>query len=76
MIHISLEREEGAALKWAKTFKQPWPIMLAKDTNQKTLIEPYKITGVPTYILVDREGNQVARGSKASVLAAAKKDEA
>lgn len=75
MVHISLDRSPDAALNWAKSFKQPWPIMLQKDTNQKALVAPYNVRGVPTYILVDREGKEVARG-KAAALAKAKKDEA
>ena len=72
MIHISMDRSEDAALKWAKSFKQPWPIMLLKDTNQNKLMTPYNVRAVPTYILVDREGKEVARG-KAAALAAASK---
>ena len=49
--------------------------MLQKDTNQNKLVAPYNVRGVPTYILVDREGKEVARG-KAAALAAANKDEA
>jgi len=49
--------------------------MLQEDTDQKKLVEPYKVRGVPAYILVDRNGKEVARG-KAAALAAAKKDEA
>ena len=75
MINITMDRAENDALKWAKSFKQPWPIMLQKDPNQKNLVTPYNVRGVPTYILVDREGKEVARG-KAAALAAAKKDEA
>ena len=75
MIHISLDRVENDALKWAKSFKQPWPIMLQKDNKKNKLVTPYNVRGVPTYILVDREGKEVARG-KAAALAAAKKDEA
>jgi len=75
MIHISLDQSSDAALKWAESFKQPWPIMLQEDTDQKKLVEPYKVRGVPAYILVDRNGKEVARG-KAAALAAAKKDEA
>ncbi len=46
-----------------------------KGHQSKKLVTPYNVRGVPTYILVDREGKEVARG-KAAALAAAKKDEA
>lgn len=74
MVHISLDQDSDAALTWAKSFKQPWPIMLMEDTDEKKLVEPYNVRGVPTYILVDRNGKEVVRG-KAAALAAAKKAE-
>lgn len=72
MVHVSLDRADNDALKWAKSFKQPWPIMAPKCVDRKTLVEPYKIRGVPTYILVDQTGKEVARG-KAAAFAMAKK---
>ena len=75
MIHVSLDQESDAALTWAKSFKQPWPIMLQEDTDEDALVTPYNVRGVPTYILVDRNGKEIVRG-KAAALAAAKKDEA
>ncbi len=75
MVHISLDRTSDAALNWAKSFKQPWPIMLPDKTDKAKLINPYNINVVPTYILVDRNGKEIVRG-KAAALAAAKKDEA
>ncbi len=73
MIHISLDQSADAALTWATSFQQPWPIMLMDDTDKETLVTPYKVTGVPAYVLVDRNGKEVARG-KAAALAMAKKD--
>lgn len=45
--------------------------MLPEDTNQKALVDPYNVRAVPSYILVDSEGKEIARG-KAAALAAAK----
>ena len=71
MVHISLDRSKKDALNWAKSFNAPWPTMLPEDTNQKALVDPYNVRAVPSYILVDSEGKEIARG-KAAVLAAAK----
>ncbi len=49
--------------------------MLQEDTDEDALVTPYNVRGVPTYILVDRNGKEIVRG-KAAALAAAKKDEA
>ncbi|MFT6242770.1 MAG: hypothetical protein ACJAQT_004881 [Akkermansiaceae bacterium] len=72
MILISRDRTEDDALNWATTFAQPWPILHKEDTDHDILYTPFKITGVPTYILVDQTGKEVARGLGAA-LAAAKK---
>ena len=74
MIHVTLDQSSEAALKWAKSFSPTWPIMLKEDTDQEKFIEPYNVTSVPTYILVDRDGKEIVRGKKAA-LAAAKKSE-
>ncbi len=50
---------------------------MKEDTNVEKLIMPYfpdGRIGLPTYLLIDREGKEVARG-KAAALAAAKNDE-
>ena len=71
MIHISLDRSDKAALSWAKSFNQPWPIMLPQGMDRKKLVDPYGVRGAPTYILVDLEGKELARG-KGPVFAKAK----
>jgi hypothetical protein len=73
MILLSRDRSKDAALEWAKSFNQPWPLILQEDTDAETLLAPYFNGGIglPSYILVDREGKEVARG-KAAALAAAK----
>lgn len=65
MIHVSLDQSENAALSWASKESMPWPTVMKGDTDQNVLIKPYKVTGVPTYLLVDREGKELARGKSA-----------
>ena len=77
LIHLSRDNSEDAAEAWAKSFNQPWPSLMKEDTNVEKLIMPYfpdGRIGLPTYLLIDREGKEVARG-KAAALAAAKNDE-
>ncbi|QQL44931.1 hypothetical protein G3M56_013855 [Sulfuriroseicoccus oceanibius] len=61
MIHISLDRSDEAAEKWAKNAKMPWPIMLPKKAN-KTSLKKFAGRGVPHYVLVDKDGNKLAEG--------------
>lgn len=71
VIHISLDREDGAAEQWAKSFEEPWPVILPSDVDQKVLVEPYNIRAVPSYVLVDQTGKEIARGKTAALAAAA-----
>ncbi len=51
-------------------------MILKEDVDINTLVTPYfpdGRLGFPSYVLVDRNGKEVARG-KAAALAAAKKD--
>jgi hypothetical protein len=78
MVHISLDGSEDMATAWAKQFNQPWPTILREDLDTGQFVSPFFPGGgipMPSYILVDRKGKEVARG-KAAALAAAKKDEA
>jgi hypothetical protein len=75
LIHLSFDNTEDAAIKWAKSFDQPWPAIMQKDIDQDEFITPFfpdGRIGFPTYILVDHNGKEVVRG-KAAALAAAKK---
>ena len=70
LIHMSRDRSEDAAAAWAKKESLPWPTLLAEDTDVDTLIRPYfpdGRMGVPTYILVDQTGKEVARGKAAAM---------
>ena len=60
MIHLSRDRNNAAALKWASKDKLPWPTIM-RDQIDASLLTHYS-NRLPTYILIDREGNKVAEG--------------
>lgn len=63
MVHISRDRDDKAALKWAQDSKLPWPTIMAGDAKAP-LMEHYG-NAVPGFVLVDREGKKVAAGKGA-----------
>ena len=69
LIHLSRDRSEDDAKEWAIKESMPWPTLMSDDQDVKTLITPYfpdGSMGVPTYILVDRTGKELARGKSAA----------
>ena len=60
MIHLSRDRDNAAALKWARKDKLPWPTIM-RNQIAASLLTHYS-NRLPTYILIDREGNKVAEG--------------
>ena len=63
MIHLSRDGDKGAAADWAKKEKFPWPTIMQDDTSEFFL--KHYGGGVPTYVLIDREGNKLATGKAA-----------
>lgn len=61
MIHISVDRSDDAAEKWAASAGMPWPIMMPKKAR-KSKLKTYAGRGVPSYVLVDKDGNKLATG--------------
>jgi hypothetical protein len=65
-IHVSLDRDENAALAWAKKENFPWHHVL-RDQIGKTGLAKYHTSGsVPFYCLIDKSGKLIAKGSSAS----------
>lgn len=63
LIQVSLEGED-AGLKWAMSHTFPWPVIQQKKIDSaKVGKNNYSRRGVPTYILVDREGKEVTRST-------------
>jgi aminoglycoside phosphotransferase len=69
LVHLSRDRDEDAATAWAQKENMPWPTILSEDADVKQLIMPYfpgGRMGVPSYVLVDQTGKEVARGKTAA----------
>lgn len=65
LIQLSQDDDEDAADEWAVSLSAPWPVLYKDDIKEKTFIEPYFLDGrmgVPTYILIDAQGKELARG--------------
>lgn len=62
---VLISRDDGSreALEWSKKVKFPWPQVMKKDTS-KFFLQHYG-GGVPTYVLIDREGKALAKGKAA-----------
>jgi len=65
MVHVSLDRTEDAAQTWAAAEGFPWLTILPDDKDRSGVMEIHSPRGVPTYYMVDAEGNEVAQGSGA-----------
>ncbi|QQL44933.1 TlpA family protein disulfide reductase [Sulfuriroseicoccus oceanibius] len=64
MVHLSADRNAKAATTWAAKEKFPWPTVLPEKVKA-TGLEKYAAGYVPDYILVDKEGKELARKSGA-----------
>ena len=60
LIQASVDSDVSEAEGWAKKESFPWPTVLKTDL-EKTLLKDIEIKGVPTYILLDKDGNELAR---------------
>jgi hypothetical protein len=45
--------------------------MLPGDADEDELVTPYNVRAVPSYVLVDQTGKEIARGKTAALAAAA-----
>ena len=60
LIQVSMDRDPSRALSWAKKESFPWhSVPMAKMGAAG--MRKYKIRGVPTYILVDKNGKEITR---------------
>lgn len=65
MIHVSRDRDEGAAESWATAEGFPWLTVLPDDVDRSDLLVYHTRPVVPFYTLVDGAGKQIATGSAA-----------
>jgi len=56
LIQVSRDKNVEKATAWAKKESFPWPTVLMAD-QKKTFVKDIKINGVPTYVLLDKDGN-------------------
>lgn len=65
MIHVSRDRDDKSAEKWAADEGFPWMTILPDDAERSGLMEYRTRNAVPFYVLVDKDGKEVAQGSGA-----------
>jgi hypothetical protein len=62
LIHISRDDDEGAALDWARKEGFPWPTLSKQDASKEKILMQHYGGAVPTYVLIDKDGNKLATG--------------
>lgn len=62
-IHVSLDRDEDAALEWAKKESFPWLHVLPEKQKRSDLKKFHTSGRVPSYVLVDKDGKLITSGS-------------
>ncbi len=60
LVQASVDQDATKAAEWAKKESFPWPTVLKPDL-EKTLLKDIEVKGVPTYALLDRDGNILAQ---------------
>ena len=65
-IHVSLDRNEDAALEWAKKENFPWLHVMSEKVSKARLSKYHTSGSVPFYCFVDKDGKVLAKGSQAS----------
>lgn len=61
MIHVSMDDDLGEAAKWAQKEGFPWPTVLMPQLEASGLWG-YGNGAAPYYVLIDKEGAEVAKG--------------
>jgi len=61
LILISSDREEDAMLKYARDAKMPWPQVDFKKAREVRGKLNHGVTGIPSVIVCDLEGNVISR---------------
>lgn len=63
MVHVSLDRSDDLAEKWAAKEGFPWLTILPDDTKGSGLKEYHTTGSVPCYVMLDKDGEVVVPGS-------------
>lgn len=56
------DRDEDSAAKWASDNQFPWPTIKFRSIEKMEDLAKHYKGAVPTYVLVDAENNELARG--------------
>ena len=68
LVQVSVDKSLPKAVEWAKKESFPWPTILMTDIKE-TMVKDIKTNAVPTYVLIDKEGKEIARAhDSASVM--------
>ncbi len=73
LVQVSQDEDVEEASAWAKKESFPWPTILKADIA-KTFLKDVKTEFVPTYILFDKEGNELLRSDNSDPLMAKLKE--
>jgi thiol-disulfide isomerase/thioredoxin len=72
VLGVSLDETPEAAKNYAKEYKLPWDSLFQKDEDQREwshpLVQHYGISGIPTVILVDKDGKVVNMNARGEIL--------
>jgi thiol-disulfide isomerase/thioredoxin len=72
VLGVSLDETPEAAKNYAKEYKLPWDSLFQKNEEQREwshpLVEHYGISGIPTVILVDKDGKVVNMNARGEIL--------
>ena len=73
LIHISADKNNEDALKWAKEVKAPFPVMLPEDKISHEILNQRSSGGIPHMVIVNAEGKKIASDHPAKLIPEIKK---
>ena len=60
LVHVSYDRKDSAAEKWALDAKMNWPVILGSHREQSGMAQFSVSEYIPEYRLVDKKGKEVS----------------
>ncbi|NNC90316.1 MAG: hypothetical protein HKN82_17825 [Akkermansiaceae bacterium] len=63
LIHVSYDKDEAAAVAWARKENFPWPTVPSSKVEASGL-GAYAGDFVPDYVLLDKDGQVLVKGKK------------
>ena len=70
-IHVSLDQDEKTALSWAEKEQFPWLHVLPEKVKRSKLSKFHTSGSVPFYVLIDKDGKTITKGSSSAFSKAA-----